>query len=298
MPLGQLLTALHSIELHSHHIADINTNVVKCTKQSRTLSAEPGLLVIGAGLSRTGTLSSKQALEELLEGPCYHHEEFQKHRSAHLPVLERARVEGWDKHGHAVLEMLQPYKACVDAPLLFKWKEILAANPNAKVLLTTRDFDSWYKSMYQTVYKGHQMLLKLPGYSKWLLPPIKAMLGGTDLYFGKDGIFKGQFEDKEAVRQMYDEWHDDVKATVPAEQLLVYQVKQGWEPLCQFLGVPVPNKPFPCGNGPDEFQRKWLSQIAVLHHILTYIPAVLTGGAVAMFMTLTSHGGEHANMQV
>ena len=45
--------------------------------------------------------------------------------------------------------------------------------------------------------------------------------------------------------QVYDGHNDEVKALIPKEQLLVYDVREGWEPLCKFLDVAVPDEPFP-----------------------------------------------------
>jgi hypothetical protein len=64
---------------------------------------------------------------------------------------------------------------------------------------------------------------------------------------------------------MLDRFHrhnEDVKASVPPDRLLVYEVSQGWGPLCEFLGVPVPDTAFPQVNSTEEFQARMVARAA------------------------------------
>ena len=68
--------------------------------------------------------------------------------------------------------------------------------------------------------------------------------------------FEGKFDDKDFAIKKFEEWNAEVIATVPAEQLLVFEASQGWEPLCNFLGKPVPDTPFPVTNKRELFKGK------------------------------------------
>ena len=147
--------------------------------------------------------------------------------------------------------------------------------PDAKILLNVRDPEAWYNSMYGTIYAIQ------PAFSFWF-PPVVRKLHDDIIW---NGHFKGNFEDREKTIEDYKAWIDEVKKTVPAERLLVYNVKQGWAPLCAFLGVPVPEgKPFPFINEKKSFQRvirllkvlNWLVPILVVAAIILIIYSCLS----------------------
>ena len=98
------------------------------------------LKVIGAGFGRTGTLSLKAALEELRLGPCYHMIEVNAHPEHDALWLALAKGESSDWR-----PMLQGYASTVDWPTTYVWKELAAANPQAKIILTLRDPDAWVR---------------------------------------------------------------------------------------------------------------------------------------------------------
>ena len=212
--------------------------------------------VIGAGLARTGTMSLKMALEQLGYGPCFHMIELLKNpaRLNYLDVSHKAGATDWKA-------FFEGYQAAVDYPACFYYKELLAENPTAKVILTVREPESWYQSVANTVYRG-----KPKGF--WdIVRLIRNLIVSADMrrlapvfrYNDKliwQGHFKGKFEDKEAAIKVYQEHVEGVKAHVPADQLLIFEVKQGWQPLCDFLGKPIPEQPFPQSNSMTEFNRK------------------------------------------
>lgn len=123
--------------------------------------------------------------------------------------------------------------------------------PDAKVILSVRDPEAWYKSMCQTIFQI------LPINCPWY-----ANLAGSMPPFGRttrlaDSVMKSCFgnhvkianqKDKEYVIRCYNEHNERVKAKIPKDRLLVFQVTEGWGPLCKFLGVPVPNTLFPNVN--------------------------------------------------
>lgn len=200
--------------------------------------------VIGAGFGRTGTLSLKAALEEVGFGKCYHMVELLKNPSdvKFWEDASNGKTVNWDA-------LFNNYQAIVDFPGYRYYRQLMQRYPDAKVLLSIRDPDSWYESTLNTIYKakptGWQKLkiaLSLP-FSQRLQHLIRVFrMADKDVWL-KD--FQGKFEDKQYAIGIFNQHIEEVKRIVPSERLLVYQVKEGWEPLCHFLDVPVPEKPFP-----------------------------------------------------
>jgi len=220
--------------------------------------------IIGAGLGRTGTLSLKTALEELGFGPCYHMQELILKHPEHVDIWVDAL------HGQPVAwqSFFKAYQATVDYPGCNYYKELMAVYPDAKVILTVRDPEKWYESAYQTLYAISKVVPRWIGY----IVPQRAKLGEM---IGEQ-IWKrqfGNFEDRQQSIAAFNQYNEEVKQFVPPERLLVFEVKQGWAPLCQFLGVPVPqDKPFPHLNDTAEFRRRirflrllnWLGPLGAL----------------------------------
>ena len=206
------------------------------------------LEIIGAGLGRTGTLSLKVALEQLGLGPCYHMTEVFAHPE-HVPVWEAAgRGEPVDWDG-----LFRGYRATVDWPGCNFYRELMGRYPDAKVVLTVRDPVRWYESARRTIYAARGAF---PRRLCPFLPRIGRMMGMVDRLVW-DGFFLGRFEDEEYALAAFDRHAEEVRRTVPPERLLVYEVREGWGPLCAFLGVPVPvGVPFPHVNDTEEFRSR------------------------------------------
>lgn len=225
-----------------------------------TLVGTKGLQVIGAGFGRTGTLSLKTALEELGFGPCYHMTEVFKHLE-HFDLWEKAldgeQVEWQD--------IFANYRATLDWPACSFYQELIQAYPDAKVLLTVRDPEKWYTSVTNTIYRASNQANKsLP--SRFLQPlvglflPFVPKIGRLGQRMLWRNTFHGKFEDRDYAIAIFNQHIEEVKRTIPPEKLLVYNVKEGWEPLCNFLGVEVPqDKPFPHLNDSQSFagNRIW-----------------------------------------
>jgi hypothetical protein len=199
--------------------------------------------VIGAGFGRTGTMSLKAALEVLGYGPCYHMIELFEHLE-HVERWEAAvRDEPVDWE-----DMFAGYRATVDWPGASFYKELMEAHPEARVLLSVRDPHRWYESTKNTIYATVN-----PS------PEMIAAVGpaprlNNDLIWKR--TFGENFEDRQHAIEVFKRHNEEVKEHVPADQLLVYEVKEGWEPLCDFLGIETPKgKPFPHLNDTDSFQR-------------------------------------------
>ena len=198
------------------------------------------LVLVGAAFPRTGTMSVKQALEHLGLGPCYHmHEVFRNPE----------HIEIW----HAVCDgqmpdwrtLLAGYTATLDTPACHYWQELARCFPQAKVLLLSRDPQSWYESMCSTI---HPMVMSSQGKND----PALAMV--HRLFFQKH--MNGRFEDRDYAVAVYQRYCAQVRETLPPERLLDFEVSQGWEPLCNFLGCRVPDQPFPMRNTRSEFRER------------------------------------------
>lgn len=205
------------------------------------------LKLIGAGFGRTGTTSIKAALEQLGYDQCYHMQEVIKN-PAHVAIWNEATLGNpidWD-------QLFAGYQATVDWPACNFYKELMAHYPNAKVLLTVRDPEKWYESCRNTIFGiFRKPTLKL---LLNLIPRTRRFLAMNERLIWQ-GNFGGHFEDRQHALDVFHQHNQEVKRSVPAENLLVYDVKQGWEPLCKFLEVPIPNTPFPHLNDTKSFQR-------------------------------------------
>lgn len=197
------------------------------------------LKVIGAGVGRTGTLSLKLAINRLGLGPCHHMEEVLNNMPVHVPPWQAA-VNGapdWEK-------IYKGYESAVDWPTAGFFRELSTAYPAAKFILTHRSPESWVESFSETIYKALAGRNHAP-------PEMQAWLAMCVGVISKSGFPDGL--DAGGLKRAFIAHNDAVKAAIPAKQLLVYQVKDGWEPLCAFLGVPVPSEPFPRTNDRAEF---------------------------------------------
>jgi Sulfotransferase domain len=193
------------------------------------------LKVIGAGLGRTATFSLKFALEHLGLGPCHHMSEVFAGARRNIPLwldVARSRPD-WDT-------IFDGYQSTTDYPACSYWRELADYYPNAKVVLTVRDADSWFDSVTETIF-SEQMLGSLAG------SPTEEMMRRTIF-----DAFEGRVKDREFMTDWFKRRNQAVIDALPAPRLLVYSPKEGWGPLCSFLGIAVPDGPFPRINSRDE----------------------------------------------
>ena len=216
--------------------------------------------IVGAGFPRTGTNTLKKALEQLGYSKTYHFKEMIANPTdlQHWLTLEETGSTNWD-------ELYDGFEASVDLPAYPWYKEHMERYPDAKVILTVRPFDNWYESLRSTIYQAGPKTLpqKLVMLSKLLFSPrLRGMI--KCVKFAKRRIFEvelqGKFEDKAFAEKVFNDHIEKVKATVPPEKLLVYDVRDGWGPLCEFLGVPEPEDALPHLNKKENF-RTMLSQM-------------------------------------
>ncbi len=182
------------------------------------------LKVIGAGFGRTGTSSLKQALTQLGIGEVYHMFELYK-RPEHgkLWCMEQPP---WD-------EIFRGYGAALDWPTAYFYAELARLNPEAKVVLTVRDAENWYDSAHATIWQRHVTRVA-QGESRIM----------SDVIVW-DRTFNGRFGDRDYAIGVYNRHIAEVRRTIDKDRLLEYNVGDGWGPLCDFLGLPVPDTPFP-----------------------------------------------------
>jgi hypothetical protein len=207
--------------------------------------------VIGAGFPRTGTSSMKAALEQLGFGPCHHMfevfahpEQGERWHAAALAKHDRSdpsRTVDWDW-------VLEGYRSALDWPSSHFWPEIAAAYPDAKIILTTRDPHLWYRSMRETIFANidsGERLDRLGAIGPTMEIVFEAIFGHTPA----DGA-----PTEDAAVEVYRRHVDHVRATAPADRLLVHEASDGWAPLCAFLGVDVPDTPYPHLNDTEALQ--------------------------------------------
>ncbi len=200
--------------------------------------------VIGAGYGRTGTMSLKLALEQLGFDKCYHMMEVNQHPEHFGMWAAINRGEEVD-----LPALFEGYQASVDYPSAIFWQEQMAAFPDARVLLSLRDPEKWYESIMNTIYPSSSSMVhaedeQMQYFGNWAM----------EIVWNK--LFDGHMDDKEHVISVYNAHNQNVIDTVPEEKLLVFDAKEGWEPLCQFLEVPIPENDFPRVNTTEQFQER------------------------------------------
>jgi hypothetical protein len=197
------------------------------------------ITVIGAGLGRTGTYSLKLAINQLGIGPCHHMEEVLHNMPVQVPLWSAALGGRPDWQ-----TIYNGYMSAVDWPTAGFFRELFKAYPAAKFILTHRSPESWADSFGSTIYKLMAGRDQAP-------PEMKEWLEMGAGVVAKTGFPDGL--DRDGLIKAFKAHNEAVKNTIPADQLLVYEVKDGWDPLCDFLGKPVPSEPFPRTNDRAEF---------------------------------------------
>jgi hypothetical protein len=200
------------------------------------------LSIIGTGFGRTGTLSLKHALQLLGLDPCYHMVEVAQnpgHAALWSAAHDGARTD-WDA-------LFASYRATVDWPSTAFWRDIVDHFPSARVIHSERPAAAWYASVKNTIYQ----VMKNP------TPPQAPPAFHEQLEMARKvilrGVFDDRFEDEARAIAIYEAHNARVKREIAPERLLVYQPGQGWEPLCKFLGVAIPETPYPKVNTTEDF---------------------------------------------
>ncbi|KAM0288245.1 hypothetical protein ACHAO9_007424 [Fusarium lateritium] len=204
------------------------------------------LKVIGAGYSRTGTLSMAMALEELLDGPVMH-------GGSQLLGREDAYVKLWSdifaaRHDRPrIMKLLREatagFVAITDAPGNCFVEELMEIYPDAQVISVTRDKEKWWAS-WEAVTKEASagflniLMAPVPG-KRWYPTLVKQFSEQQEERFGP------------MTSARLDEHNEYVRRVTPASKFNMVELGQGWAPLCKILGLPVPANPFPQANDAD-----------------------------------------------
>lgn len=205
------------------------------------------LEVIGAGFGRTGTLSTKAALETLGFGRCHHMAEVfgSPEQLAKWKAIVDGASSDWD---HA----FDGYRSCIDWPSTAFWRELVAYYPKAKVFVTTRPVEDWVRSMQATICKLiHGRKTQPSAHFRSVLDMANEIVA--------ERTFGGRLQDPAALAHAYEQRIADVTAAVDPNRLLLFDVRDGWAPLCEFLEVPFPDGDFPSGNTKEEFWKLFSS---------------------------------------
>ena len=209
------------------------------------------LEIIGPGFGRTGTSSLKTALEHLGYGPAHHMFEVRDNPAQlpHWQALARREQPDWNT-------VFAGYRSQCDWPGARFWRELADFYPDAKVVLTVRDPDEWYDSMQATIMR----LMAARG--SIADPHLGGLVNMGGVLIEMDE-FDGRVTDRDYAIGKFNKRIADVKATIPSSRLLVFNVQEGWEPLCKFLGCDVPAISFPKLNSSRQFtETEWKDEIA------------------------------------
>jgi hypothetical protein len=200
------------------------------------------LRVVGAGLPRTATRSLKDALERLLGGRCYHMAEVFEHLED-VPTW-RTAIRGDELDWRS---FPPDCVAAVDWPGSAFWRELAAANPDAVILLSTRDSAAkWWESADETILPVLRKPVEQPENEEWqqMVLELAAREIGPD------------WDNAERAQAFYERHNAEVRRDAPADRLVDWQARDGWEPLCGALGLPVPDEPFPRVNTREEWRAR------------------------------------------
>ncbi len=209
--------------------------------------------VIGAGLPRTGTLTQKLALEELGFGPAYHWVNLISDLNA-VELWHRA-LDGEDLFA----EIFGSHRSTVDWPGGFFYRELAELHPQAKVLLSVRDPESWEQSYRQTIWnftRGDSLVSHLSDARREIDPRWRRYLELVDRMLWSDRSPFGAGDSPQQMMAQMEAYNDGVRAAIPPERLLVWKVTEGWGPLCEFLEVPVPAVDLPHANDSETFRGR------------------------------------------
>jgi Sulfotransferase domain len=211
--------------------------------------------VIGAGLMRTATTTQMYALEQLDCAPCYHMRDLLMDLETGLPLWEAVAggKPDWDRiFGEA--------RSTVDWPSARYYRELMDYYPDAKVLLSVRGGEEWARSMEKTVwglFHGPTAMHHLSEARCAIDPLWRRYIALMTHMNWKEGTgaLAGDTSNEAGLIEVMERWNEGVIRDVPPERLLVWNPAEGFEPLCEFLEVPVPADPLPRLNDTQSFRE-------------------------------------------
>ena len=197
--------------------------------------------VIGAGVGRTGTYSLKLALERLLGGACYHMVEVFQNPD-HIPAWHQAALD----NPADMIDIIGRYEAAVDWPVASFWRELSEAYPESLIVVSDRDPDDWWQSVQATIFRPENEE-RMNDMEAWGAM-IRAVL---------DSRFTLDIANKESCLAAYAKHYEEVRRDAPKSRTIEWRAVDGWTPLCDALGVPIPDEPFPKANTREEFLKRF-----------------------------------------
>lgn len=200
------------------------------------------LKIIGAGHGRTGTMSLKRGLEQL-GFPTYH---------MHELFVDPSRLLYWEQAAETGASdwraALAGFTASLDYPACLYWRQLAKEFPEAKVILTVRDPERWYESVKATIYQASTPSVPSDKSDERIHAMARKVIW--------EGLFEGRFLERSFALEVFQRWNEEVKQEIPDDRLLVYQVGEGWNRLCEFLDLPIPDCEFPHKNSREDFLKR------------------------------------------
>ncbi|KAJ6625992.1 P-loop containing nucleoside triphosphate hydrolase protein [Mycena sp. CBHHK59/15] len=243
--------------------------------------------VLSLGFSRTGTASMRIALEELgysetnhgfivWTNLCEMEMWTEAIRAKYFGEGKPYGREEWD-------QLLGHCQAVTDVPHILFAEELIAAYPDAKVILTKRDPNSWWRSYQATIEPS--LHSKFGVMNAWLEPQTAGKVRDFwRLVFL--AMFKTDNVTEEVAKARYVAYYEEVEAMVPKERLLDYKVGEGWETLCSFLGKDIPAIGFPKVNDAQGFHQHMAKRVLPIWRraaVKYVLPVVVVSAGVAIY---------------
>eukprot|EP00978_Attheya_sp_CCMP212_P015936 scaffold41317_cov47-Attheya_sp.AAC.4 len=266
--------------------------MVSTLEYSATLARPGSIHLICAGLGRTGTLSLTEALEILQYNPYHYIGDFKHGHASTWADLADGKCSADD-----VVDLIvrDGYDAVLENPTCDIYRDILKRFPEAKVVLTVRDspekFEASWKTLFETMVVTEEPFKLWPWYPSffgWIplfrqLKKIRYFMGTTHLKLEPGSLTHGWRQKPSGwIADQYVRHNQDVIDHVPSDQLLIFNVKEGWKPLCDFLGCEVPNQEFPHSKVNDARALKRMRTFFLIV-IYGWVPAV-AATAVGTFL--------------
>ncbi|CZR56444.1 uncharacterized protein PAC_06332 [Phialocephala subalpina] len=263
------------------HYADTNT-ILSETQKAKPTDLSQRIQVIGAGFSRTATVSFTLALQKLLKGPVCH-------GGAASLVREEEFIKKWiealdprntkESTKTQLKDLLAGYVACTDWCCYMFVPELAEAFPDAKIIVTTRDAEKWWASYVELKAVAPWWI----GYVFASMPKLRWFRAWSDA-MKKKGDTILPLDTKVDGPEFLEVYHNYIRSVVPPERLFFFNVKDGWEPLCKILNVPIPDEPFPHANDKLAVQTafKALIKEAVMRWLLLLVPSIFVLGYFLM----------------
>ncbi|CAL8103919.1 unnamed protein product [Calicophoron daubneyi] len=237
------------------------------------------LLVMNAGIGKSGTRSIQRALEILYGEPCYHISSAASDHPDHIPklieIFEKMEADSnFEISDDDVHFLIKGYKTISENPLCMFYRNILKMYPNIKVILVIRDTQSWLRCVRASIFPRDSTVVPQTFFDRLAQ---RFILGKGYLELGILSMrcalgFDCPLNDDEGITKGYKNWNEQVRKTVPAENLLIFNLGEGWRPICQFLNLPVPDCQFPHSNEREQYMKRFhrISRLSMLFRLAAY----------------------------